>query len=95
MKYSIARTIRLFRTGLAIPLCLGLTCTPLEAQQTSDTVVITPMTGAPNSFDLIRVGTDEVEVGREGIRMSFSRTKDCALCAGFCLYHSRLRYASD
>ena len=73
MKYSMFSPSTVASSFLLVLLAVALPSPPAKAQQGPTSIVITPVTGAPNSFELIRVGTDEVEVGREGIRMSFSR----------------------
>jgi hypothetical protein len=54
----------------AILFCASL---PYAAAQDGPLILITPEKGVANSFELVRVYPDKVEVRREGIRLNFSR----------------------
>ncbi len=73
MKYMTATQTKTLLAILGLMLSIVLLAHGSWGQDGSTTIIITPVTGAANTFELIRVHPNEVEVGREGIRLSFSR----------------------
>jgi hypothetical protein len=62
---------------IALALCVAVLspafCSVAQTPEETSTIIITPVNGVANTFQLIRVYPDKVEVRREGIRLNFSR----------------------